>query len=439
VLTRAEAAAATGKPEAVRKLIEDHPNWREKLEPRLRRAEQIKKQADEPEGQAESILSQGRAAAFAGKPEEVQQLIQSHPQMRRALMWYLKRARAVQAEAEKSIRFIRQLQIILTRASIAAAAGKPDEVQLLMETHPTFREQLMPLLHQAIQVQFQIRAKAAAAPEAVEILKKLLQTYKDALESQPELVKSLKSLLAETDARVHAQMEIKLLEENILEQARNRVAAASSDEDFQLLEHWVDDQIARLPTQNPALASELKALVTQARQTLHKPQETAPQPESDDLKNLPAVRSQAAKFAGEGDLDAVRSLIAANPQCEPQLGSFLQEAVGNQIKRKASCAATNADIVALEELTQQHRALLDQNAELAAELDETIKLARNAIKARFKRKMWMLFLIVNFGILASLIGLAGFRSEISVYAWYITVFFVAAVGGAVMVRRHAPK
>ena len=45
-------------------------------------------------------------------------------------------------------------------------------------------------------------------------------------------------------------------------------------------------------------------------------------------------------------------------------------------------------------MIQQHRALLDQNAELAAEFDETLQQARSAVKARFKRKMVTLFLIL---------------------------------------------
>jgi hypothetical protein len=360
VLTQAAKAAEAGDSGVVRKLIEAHPNWREQLEPHLSRAEQVKKKAEEAEGQFENIISRAEAAAIAGQPGVVEELMRLHPEYARKLKPLLTRAQQVKALADKSILHIRQLQKILSRAAQAAAAGKPDEVQILMEKHSPFREQLMLHLHQAIQVQFQAQAKEAATPEAIESLKSLLQTHKDALKFQPQLVKALKSVLAETEARVHAEMEIKLLQENSLQEARNRAAAANSDQDIQL-------------------------------------------PELPDM-----TRSQAAKFAGEGDLDGMRSLIAANPRWEPQLVPFLREAVGTQVKRKALSAATDSDIVALEELIQQHRALLDQDVALAAELDETVKQARSAVKARFKRKMWIWFLIL--AILLLLIAVVAYRS-----------------------------
>ena len=414
VLSRAAAAAAAGKPEEVQQLIQSHPQRGGDLEPHLRRAEQIKKDAEGGEHQPQNILNRASDAAVAGKPEEVRKIMEAHPDLREPLEPHLRRAEQVQTEAEGAIRHIRQLQIILTRAAAAAAAGKPEEVQVLMEKYGRFREQLIPHWHRAIQTQVQVCAKEATTPQAIEALKGLLQAHKGALKSQPMLVKALESLLAETDARVHGEIKIKLLEEEILAETKKRVAVANSEEDLQLLDHWVEEQIARLPAQNSSLASELRVLVTQAQRALPKPKKSPAQTGLDGWKHLAAARLQAKKFAGEGDLDGVLSLIAANPRWELQLVSFLQEAVGTRVRRQASDAATNADIVALEELIQQHRDLLVQNPDLAAEFDETLQQARSAVKARFKRKMVTLFLI-----LASL----------------------AAVGTAIgmMLSRQAPK
>ena len=328
VLSRATAAAAAGKPEEVRQLIASHPQRRAVLEPHLRRAEQIKKDAEGGEHQPRNIMNRAADAAVAGKPEEVRKIMEAHPDLREALEPHLRRAEQVQAEAEGAIRHIRQLQIILTRAAAAAAAGKTEEVQVLMEKYGPFREQLIPHLHQAIQTQVQVRAKEATTPQAIEALKGLLQAHQGALKSQPMLVKALDSLLAETDARVHGEIKIKLLEEEILAEAKKRVAAANSDEDIPLLDQWVEEQIARLPTQKSTLASELRFLVTQAQRALPKPKKSAAQPGLDGWKHLALARSQAKKFAEEGDLDGVLSLIAANPRWELQLVSFLQEAVG---------------------------------------------------------------------------------------------------------------
>lgn len=405
ILSRAAAAAAAGKPEEVRQLIASHPHRRAVLEPHLRRAEQVKKDAEGGEHQPRHILSRATDAAVAGKPEEVRKLMEAHPDLREALEPHLRRAEQVQAEAEEAIRHIRQLQTVLTRAAAAAAAGKPEEVQVLMEKHAPFREQLIPHLHQAIQTQIQACAKQATTPQAIEALKELLQAHKGALKSQPMLVKTLESLLAETDARVLGEIKTKLLEEEVLAEARKRLAAANADEDVQLLDHWVDEQIARLPARNPALASELRELVTQAQRTLPKPKKSADQAGLDGWKHLALARSQAKKFAEEGDLDGVLSLIAANPRWELQLVSFLQEAVATRVRRQASHATKHADIVALEELIQQHRPLLEQNAELAAEFAEILQQARSAVKARFKRKMVTLFFIlVSLAALGTAIG-----------------------------------
>jgi class 3 adenylate cyclase len=401
-LSRAAAAAAAGNPEEVLALIQTHPDRREALEPLLRRAETFKEESKKPERQRQVVLERAAAAAFAGMTEEVRELMNSHPQWRQDLEPHLRRAEQVKKEGEAALGHIRHLQAVLTRATAAAAAGKTEEVRILMEQHEPFREQLIPHLHQAIQVQLQARAKEAATSEDIEALKGLLQTHKSALKSQPMLVKALESSLAETEARVHAEIKIKLLEKKILAEARKRVAVANSDEDIQLLDHWVDEQIGRLPTQNPALASELRALVTQAQHTLPKAKTPAAQADLDGWKLLALVRSQAKKFADEGDLDGVRSLITANPQWEPQLVPFMQEAAGTQIKTQASRAATPADVVALEKLIQKHRTLVDQNAEMAAEFDQTLQQARCAVKSRFKRRVLMWCLI--FGVLAAAAG-----------------------------------
>ena len=414
ILSRARAAAAAGKPDEVQQLIKSHPQRREVLEPHLRRAEQVKKDADGAEHQARHIVNRATDAAVAGKPEEVRKIIEAHPNLREQLEPHLRRAEQVKREAEEALRHIRQLQTILTRAEAAAAAGKPDEVEILIEKHGPIREQLIPHLHEAIQVQVQARAKEAATPEDIEALKGLLQAHKGALKTQPMLAKALESLLAETEARVHAEIAFKLLKKQLLAEAKKRVEAAKSEEDIQLVNHWVDEEISRLPSQDPTLADELKTLVKRGQETLRERKEPAAQSGSDDWKNQILVRSQAKKFADEGDVDGVQSLIAAKPEMEPQLVSFLQEAVGTQVRCQALCATTKADIVALEHSIQQHGALLGQNVELAAECDALLQQARSAIKARFRRKLWMLFLI--------LAGLAA----------------AGAVVG-VMLSRHAPK
>ncbi|MGA3180980.1 MAG: hypothetical protein ABSF38_11600 [Verrucomicrobiota bacterium] len=414
ILSRARAAAAAGKPEEVQQLIKSHPQRREVLEPHLRRAEQVKKDAEGAEHQARHIVNRATDAAVAGKPEEVRKIIEAHPNLREQLEPHLRRAEQVKREAEEALRHIRQLQVILTRAEAAAAAGKPDEVEILIERHGPIREQLIPHLHEAIQVQVQARAKEAATPEDIEALKGLLQAHKGALKTQPMLVKALESLLAETEARVHAEIAFKLLKKQLLAEAKKRVEAAKSEEDIQLVNHWVDEEISRLPSQDPTLADELKTLVKRGQETLRERKEPAAQAGSDDWKNQILVRSQAKKFADEGDVDGVQSLIAAKPEMELQLVSFLQEAVGTQVRCQALCATTKADILALEQSIQLHGALLGQNVELAAECDALLQQARSAIKARARRRILILFLIL------AVLAAAG-----------------AVVG--VMLSRHAPK
>jgi hypothetical protein len=413
-LSRAADAAAAGKPEVVEQIIKSHPEWREGLEPYLRQAEKVKEEAKQPERQRQIILEKAAAAAFAGKPEEVRQLMESYPQWRQDLESLLGRADVVKAEAEKAMRHLRQLQIILNRASAAAAAGKPEDVRILMEKHGPFREQLTPLWHQAIEAQVQSRAKEAATQQAIEALKGLVRTHKSALKSQPVLVKTLESSVAEAEARVHKEIKIKLLEEKILAEARERVAAAHSDRDIQLLDLWAEEQIGRLPAPNPGLAVELRALVTQAQRALLKARKASAQPNLSGWKPLDMARSQAKQFAEEGNLDGLRSLIAENPRWEPQLASYLRETFRSYVKRQALCAATDADVTALEELIQQHRDLLDQDVLLAAEFDESLQQARSSIKARFKRRMLM---------------------------WCVILASLAAVGAAigVMLSRQAPK
>ena len=414
ILSRAAAAAAAGKPEEVQQLIKSHPQRREVLEPHLRRAEQVKKDAEGAGHQARHIVNRATDAAVAGKPEEVRKIIEAHPNLREQLEPHLRRAEQVKREAEEALRHIRQLQVILTRAEAAAAAGKPDEVEILIERHGPIREQLIPHLHEAIQVQVQARAKEAATPEDIEALKGLLQAHKGALKTQPMLVKALESLLAETEARVHAEIAFKLLKKQLLAEAKKRVEAAKSEEDIQLVNHWVDEEISRLPSQDPTLADELKTLVKRGQETLRERKEPAAQAGSDDWKNQILVRSQAKKFADEGDVDGVQSLIAAKPEMELQLVSFLQEAVGTQVRCQALCATTKADILALEQSIQLHGALLGQNVELAAECDALLQQARSAIKARARRRILILFLIL------AVLAAAG-----------------AVVG--VMLSRHAPK
>ena len=292
---------------------------------------------------------------------------------------------------------------VLTEAAAAAAAGKPEEVQKLLDQHGPVREQLIPHLHQAIQVKVQARANEATTVQAVESLKGLLQTYKAPLKSQPMLTKALESLVVQTEARVNAETKIRLLEKKILAEARKRAAVATSPEDIQLLDQWLDQQMSQLPAQNPALASELKALVTQAQQTMPQPMRTAGQGGKEDWKQEALICGQAKRLADEGDWNGVQGLIADNARWAPRLNLFLKEAVQTDIRRQALYTTSKAGLVALEESIEKHRALLDQDAELTAEFDELIRQAKGAIKTGVKKKVLWLILILA-GLIAA--GLA---------------------------------
>jgi hypothetical protein len=276
-------------------------------------------------------------------------------------------------------------------------------VQKLLDQHGPVREQLIPHLHQAIQVQVQARANEATTPQAVESLKGLLQTYKGPLKTQPMLTKALESLVVQTEARVNAETKIKLLEKKILAEARKRAASATSPEDIQLLDQWLDQQMSQLPAHNPTLASELKALVTQAQHTLPNSMRITDPVGKEDWKQEALICGQAKRLADEGDWSGVRSLIEDNPRWAPRLNLFLKEAVQTDVRRQALYTTSKAGLVALEESIQEHRALLDQDAELSAEFDELIRQAKGAIKTRFKKKVLWLILILA-GLIAA--GLA---------------------------------
>jgi hypothetical protein len=299
----------------------------------------------------------------------------------------------------------RELETVLGRAAAAAAAGKTEEVERMIQKHGTFREQLTPHLHQAIQAQVQSRAKDAASREEIEALKGMLQTHRRALKPQPLLVKALESLVGETEARVNAEIKIKLLEKQIRAEARQRAAVATSPEEISRLDQWVEEQIGRLPGQNSALASELKSVVTQAQQRLPQPKKSADDAELEAWKHLAKTRSQAKRLADEGDPDEVRKLISANPRFEVQLAPFLKEAVASQVNRLAACADGQADVAAIGELKNTHRGMLEQDAELAAEFEASLRRAKNAVQARVKRKFLAVVLVLaGLGAAAAAIG-----------------------------------